>query len=521
MDITASNYWLDQIAERIIKEHPEGEIIVESGHAPSGYYHIGTSREIMTASAIAWRINQAGRKARHIDFVDDFDAFRKVPVGISEEWRKYIGVPLYLVPDPHGKYASWAEWLTSDLYQSLEQLGLDAEVIYAHNEYPAGKFTPYIESALTQMDKGREIISTLSKRELPDDWSPVQILSDDNNLRTWHFTGFDKDRQIVTWRDRDGNTGELPYNTGRVKLDWRFDWPARWALLGVDVEPFGRDHASSGGSYDTGARIVKEIFGADAPMPVPYDFINRTGETKKMSKSAGDALTIKGALAIMPAEIVRYFILKSMPSRRLFFDEGLGLFNLIDEYAAVQHAVRAGEHPALEEAYRVASAQTVEQTVSSVPFGHLVQSYQAARRDPERTLELLARSGHEEAVKSERDVITRELEFARNWLDTYAPASVVFTVQDTLPEVELDEAQRKFLERLADAIEADALLDGQGMHDAIYSVAENAEIKPSVAFAAIYRVILNQDRGPKAGWFLASLDHGWLVKRLREGSKHK
>src|SRR5260221_8177185 len=44
-------------------------IVVESGHAPSGYYHIGTLREILTASAIAWRINQAGHKARHVDFV--------------------------------------------------------------------------------------------------------------------------------------------------------------------------------------------------------------------------------------------------------------------------------------------------------------------------------------------------------------------------------------------------------------------------------------------------------------------
>jgi lysyl-tRNA synthetase class 1 len=518
MDNETSNYWLDQIAERIIKEHPEGEIIIESGHAPSGYYHIGTLREILTASAIAWRINQTGRKARHIDFVDDFDAFRKVPAGISEEWRKYIGMPLYMVPDPHGKHASWAEWLTSELYQSLEQLGLDAEVIYAHDEYPAGKFTPYIEMALTKMEKGREIITNLSKRELPEDWSPVQLLSDDNSLRQWQFDGWDKDRKIVKWRDRDGNTGEMPYNTGRVKLDWRFDWPARWAILGVNVEPFGRDHASSGGSYDTGAAIVKDIFGSQAPMPVPYDFINRTGETKKMSKSAGDVVTTKDALDIMPAEIVRYFILKSMPSRRLFFDEGVGLFNLIDEYAAVQQAVKAGEHPALEEAYRVASAQTVEQTVSSVPFGHLVQSYQAARRDPERTLELLTRSGHEEAVKNERDVIKRELKFAENWLDTYAPDSVKFTVQESLPEVELDEAQRKFLANLADEIEGTKELNGQAMHDAIYAAAESAEIKPASAFQAVYRVILNQDRGPKAGWFLASLDHNWLLGRLHEAA---
>ena len=35
------------------------------------------------------------------------------------------------------------------------------------------------------------------------------------------------------------------------------DWPARWAMLGVSVEPFGKDHATRGGSYDTGARIAR------------------------------------------------------------------------------------------------------------------------------------------------------------------------------------------------------------------------------------------------------------------------
>jgi lysyl-tRNA synthetase class I len=37
--------------------------------------------------------------------------------------------------------------------------------------------------------------------------------------------------------------------------------------------------------------IVKSIYGAEAPLPMPYHFINRTGETKKMSKSAGNTVT--------------------------------------------------------------------------------------------------------------------------------------------------------------------------------------------------------------------------------------
>jgi lysyl-tRNA synthetase class 1 len=518
MSETPSKYWLDQVAEQAMAAHPEGEIVVESGHAPSGYYHIGTLREILTASAIAWTINKAGRVARHIDFVDDLDALRKLPAGVPEDWKQYIGWPLHLVPDPTGKHASWAEWLLSDLYESLRMLGVEPEVRYAHIEYPSGVFTQYIESALENMAQERRIIADLSKRELPDDWSPVQLLSDSNSLREWSFTGWDKGRQVVYWRDREGATGELSYATGRVKLDWRFDWPARWALLGVNVEPFGRDHASRGGSYDTGAAIIRNTFNADPPMPVPYDFINRAGDTKKMSKSAGDVVTIKGALEIMPPEIVRFFILKSRPSRQLFFDQGVGLYNIIDEYADLQQQITRGGHPEFEQAYQVASASTQEQTISVVPFGHLVQCYQAAERSDERTLELLERSGYIETVESERDVILRELHFVNNWLDKYAPDNVRFSVQKSLPVVSLNPDQKDFLGKLAAVIDEEKDLNGQGMHDAIYATATAVELKPGQAFVALYRIILGQDSGPKAGWFLASLEHKWLVRRLQDGT---
>jgi lysyl-tRNA synthetase class 1 len=256
------------------------------------------------------------------------------------------------------------------------------------------------------------------------------------------------------------------------------------------------------------------MFDAEPPMPVPYDFINRVGETKKMSKSAGDVVTVKGALEIMPAEIVRFFILKSMPSRALYFDQGVGLFNLIDEYAKIQQAVKAGEDVEFKEAYLVASAQTREQTISTIGFGHLVQCYQAARRDDGRTLELLERSGYEDAVKREREVIIRELRFVGNWLDKYAPESVKFNVQSAIPDVTISEEQGEFLRRLVLTVQAEQNLNGQGMHDAIYAAATESGLKPSEAFVVLYRLILGQDRGPKAGWFLASLDHEWLVKRL-------
>jgi lysyl-tRNA synthetase class 1 len=108
------------------------------------------------------------------------------------------------------------------------------------------------------------------------------------------------------------------------------------------VEGFGREHATKGGSYDTGKVIAKEIFGVDPPMPVPYDIISLKGESKKMSSSLGNLVTLGESLQIIPPEILRYFTFKSRPDRQLNFDPELGLYVLMDEYARTEAETLGG-----------------------------------------------------------------------------------------------------------------------------------------------------------------------------------
>lgn len=516
-----SNYWLDVIAEQIIAERGDAEtIMVSSGHSPSGAYHIGTVRELMTASIVAWAINQQGHKATHMDFVDDFDAFRKVPASVPAEYEHYIGQPLYLVPDPEGDcHKNYADHLYLPFLEVLNKVGITPQVLRAHEIYLAGSFTPYIEAALDNVDKIKAIIKEHGGgRELPRDWAPVQLLSDNNNLREWKFTGWDKSRQVVFYEDEEGNTRELDYTAGRVKLDWRLDWPARWHMYGVNAEPFGRDHATKGGSYDTGKELVKQIYGGVAPHPVPYEFINSIGETKKMSKSAGNVVTLADALDVMPAEILRYFIIRNKPSKTLIFDSGVGLYSLIDEYSKVEEAVHNGQNHEFAHAYAAANSLGGKRTIARIPFNHLVSTYQAAQGDEAEILKMLERTGFESVVAEQKDVLLREIPYVKNWLSKYAPESVKFEVQKELPEAELSEGQQKFVAHLADSLQESGELDGPEMHQAIYAAKEAANIKPGEAFQALYRLILGKDSGPKAGYFLSSLNREWLIRRLHKES---
>jgi lysyl-tRNA synthetase class 1 len=297
MNEQTSQDWLDLLVAEVMAQYPDGELVVSSGHSPSGTYHIGTLREIMTANAITWALRQAGRQARHIDFVDDFDAFRKVPKFVPEEWAKYIGRPLAVVPDPSGCHESYGVHFLTQLHEGLTALGaMPDETVLGYETYRDGLLVDQVVAALDKLSEVKTILTEVGGRQLDEHWSPVQILDENQNLRTLKFAGWNSDKREVTWRDRDGATGTVGLNEGRVKLDWRLDWPARWAKWGVNVEPFGRDHATKGGSYDTGKVLVEKIFGSVAPHPVPYEFINTVGETKKMSKSTGNVLTPGDAL---------------------------------------------------------------------------------------------------------------------------------------------------------------------------------------------------------------------------------
>ncbi len=53
------------------------------------------------------------------------------------------------------------------------------------------------------------------------------------------------------------------------------------------------------------------------------------------------------------------------------------------------------------------------------------------------------------------------------------------------------------------------------LHDLMYAVSEESGISASKMFQAIYISLLGKKSGPRAGYFMASLDREFLVDRLR------
>ncbi|MCX6805935.1 MAG: lysine--tRNA ligase [Patescibacteria group bacterium] len=511
-----THYWLDILISKIIEKYPEGELIVSSGISPSGPYHVGHAREILTADSIYRGLREAGRQVRHLHFVDAHDVLRKRYPNLAESYEEEAGKPLYKVPAPDGKSENYAKQYFLEYELSAQKLGVEMEIIWTNEIYEAGVFTELIGLCLKKRDDIAKILLEVSGREVSQDWQPIQILDESTGkLNTAKYIGYNYDTNMAHYIGSDNNEYFADASKGQIKLDWRLDWTARWKLYGVMIEGFGREHATKGGSYDTGVVLAEQIFGIDAPIPVPYDTINLKGESKKMSSSLGNLVTLLDSLEIIPPEVLRYFTFKSRPEKQLGFDPGLGLYALVDEYAKTESATLAGEEPEFKRAWQIASLAGDEHVVSTVPFSHMVTLYQTAQGDTNMILEMLKRTGHEDAATTQPEAIKRELVYIKNWIDRYAPENIKFEIQKKLPELEINKSQGQFLAGLLDKIESSAM-QADEIHEAVYGSAVAADLKPAEAFKLIYRLFLNKDQGPKVGFFLSSLDKEFVLNRIAQ-----
>ena len=495
-------HWADVIAQNVLsrgKKHT-----VASGITPSGPIHLGNMREVVTADAVYKALVDKGADVRLIYIADTFDPLRKVYPFLSKDYEAHVGKPLSEIPCPCGNHKSYAEHFLLPFIEALHTLGIKPEVYRADVLYKEGKYVESIKKALINRDAIARILSEVAGREIESDWSPYNtICKECGRLSTTKVTGFDADKETIDYICKCGSAGTVSMK-GTGKLNWRVDWPSRWPLFGTTVEPFGKDHATAGGSYDTGKRIAREIYDYEPPYPIVYEWIMLKGKGA-MHSSTGLAISINDMLEIVPPEVLRYLIIRQKPEKHIEFDPGLAFLNLIDEYDQVEGDKRA---------YQLSSTQGTKP--SKIPFRHMVTAVQIADdRGFEYLLTVLKRTDYD---TSDVEAIRQRANNARNWLAKYAPLFVKFKVQENIPPQvkSFTKEQKLALMILADEMEHG--MSGQEIHDNLYKVAEQTGLDGKQVFETVYLALLGLKSGPRAGHFLASLEKDFVVRRFKEAS---
>ncbi len=497
---TGERHWADREAVEILQREPEAPV-VETGISPSGPFHVGHLREILTGDALTRALRERGAAARLVFIVDNLDPLRKVyPFLDAGVFGPLVGRSLCELPAPDGE-GRYDEHFLRPFLSALGRLGVDAEVLPASELYASGRMDEVVLRALEQRDLLARIQQEVTGKSLPETWSPWNPRCPAcRRIDQGEVLGFDREAGTVRSRCRAcGEEAEQPI-AGGGKLTWRVDWPARWKALSVTSEPFGKDHASRGGSWDTGARIAREVYGMEPPHPVIYEWIGLRGQGD-MSSSRGNVLTVGELLEVVPPEVLRYFVLKARPARAITFDPGLPLLRLVDE---VDNAAARGRDERALELSRAGRFRPV-----GVPFHHLVLVGQLAGFDAERVIALLERGGYRDL---DRGAVEERLVLARGWLERFAPDEARVEIAETLPDAarHLEPDQREYLARLATLLPDLEGASADAIHERLYALASiEGGPGPRRAFEAIYRALLGRDRGPRA----ASLIEIWGPRR--------
>jgi lysyl-tRNA synthetase class 1 len=494
-------HWADVYAAQVPQDRKH---YIATGITPSGPIHIGNMREVLTGDLVYKAIRSRGLNAELLYFADDFDPLRKRYPFLPESFSAYVGKPISDIPCPCGKCGSYAEHFLHPFLDALKELDISPRVIYSSQEYRNGSYTEEIRSALRSAEEIRSILERVSGRSLPRDWSPFYpICSACGTISSARILEHDEEHHRVRYLCSCGNEGIADYSRGEGKLVWRVDWPMRWAHFGITVEPFGKDHASAGGSYDTGKEIVWKIYHADPPFPVVYEWISLKGKGE-MHSSKGVVITINEMLDIVPPEVLRYLIVRSRPEKTIDFDPGMGLITLIDEYDRIAATADGREY----ELSRISSIPT------RIPFRHMVTVVQIAH-DEEGIFQCLIRSGYNVA---DHENILRQAERVTHWLHRHAPDSVKFSVQEQLPPLvnEMEPAMRAAIAEYIRILENLPRWSAEELHNAVYEVAVRRRVVAKDIFGAIYVAFLGQQRGPRLGWFLEALGREMVLTRLHE-----
>jgi lysyl-tRNA synthetase class 1 len=525
-------FWADELAG-----HFEGPQVVNDSKTPSGTVHIGSLRGVVLHDAIHRALLQAGRPSRFLYGVDDLDPMDSQALLTPDAVERYMGVPLAHVPAPPGSSApSYARYFVGELFMgTFRGLGVEPQIYWMSELYADGSMDPWIRRALDGADLVRDIYLRVSNVERPHGWLPLAVICEScGRIGTTLATDWDGQTvayacqpDYVAWATGCGYSGRVTPFGGRAKLPFNVDWAAKWSHFDITIEGCGKDLATKGGSRDRSDAVSREVFHREPPANVPYEFLNVGG--RKMSTSRGSGAAAHEMADLLPAELIRFLFLRHKPRRALEFDpEGDAIPGLFDEFdrvaaAAAGQPVRGELPPDPERIFKASlvdpGADMATEAARFRPaFRHLTLLVQVPGVDLEGRV---AAEKGEPLTDVEKAIVDERAAVARAWLDGFAPDRYRVAVREDLPSevTGLTEVQTLFLADLADGAEAERPTGGDAWQDLIYRCGQRRGVSSRDSFAAVYAALLGRDNGPRAGWLLASLDAGFVARRLRQAAE--
>ncbi|MBI4404274.1 MAG: lysine--tRNA ligase [Deltaproteobacteria bacterium] len=523
-------HWADHVAEELIAKHPDkAEFVCASGISPSGVVHIGNFREVITVDLVVRALRDRGKPVRFIYSWDDFDALRKVPANLPEQesLTLHLREPISLIPDPFGDCESYAAHFEKLFESELKQLGIEPQYIYQNQRYRQGRYNDGIRKAL---EKEKEIVAILNRwktEALADDWTCVSIFCKEckkDLARQIRFEAPSRFHYSCTHCKRDYSIDMD--REGGVKLLWRIDWPMRWAQEGVDFEPGGKDHSSQGGSYDTGAEIVRTVYGKEPPQYLQYDFVLAKGLGAKLSSSSGRLITLTEALEIYEPQVIRWIFASRKPNIDFSIAFDLDVMKAYDDFdrteriATQQEASDERRYQYDKRIYELSVVAKDEfvaaSTAAQFPFRHLCNILQIHEGNIEK-----AKNYFSHSIKTPFDDKRFQARATRawKWITSYAPEEFRFQLRSDTPPAAKHKEAIAALVQLLEKLDAPTASSEEQLASNIYEIIKSRHLEPKPFFQDVYSILISKPNGPKLASFFLIIGPKRAAELLKQALK--
>ena len=547
-------HWAEAIANQIVKywgDELREPVVINGGLSVSGLQHVGRLRgEIILGDAVRRILEEEyGLKVKQYLTLYTQDEWKGKPSQLKaypnlEEAKKYIGWPLAALPDPKGCHSSWIEHFWEPFGSVLNEFAKEVNVITTTEMYKT-ILKPFVIEALKKREKVINILNEFRAKKLPEDFIPYYARCENCGKIKARVTHFDLNTEKIEYHcDFCGYSGTTTLENG--KLPWRVEWAAVWGALNVSFEPFGKDHATPGGSRDAAKKIATEIYGIKPPLGQPYEWVSlilsrpievvEGGKKRKknrivMHSSDFIGFTPRDWLEVAEPEVLRYLYLRVTPMRAVAL--GLHLVpQYTEEFDRFESKIFSGE--ARRDEKRLYSLCWVRKAPESKPFRipylHAVILVQAILEEDVdsllrealsrlRACKMLTKSLSDFELRLARSRLVR----ARNWVKKYAPSRLRFEIVSDEKLKELEDKIRSILmnfkEYYKELVEniSKCEWNPDAIKEAMVKVTSKLGKSVSEFFAGLYMLFLGKPEGPRFAPLIASLSREFVLSRFKRG----
>ncbi len=496
----SSKAWPFEEARAILKRYekapPEkGYVLFETGYGPSGLPHIGTFGEVLRTTMIRRAFEAISDiPTRLICFSDDLDGMRKVPGNVPNQdmLREHLQKPLTSVPDPFEEFDSFGDHNNAMLRRFLDTFGFEYEFYSATEFYRSGQFDTVLKRAAERYDDIMKVMLKSLREERQQTYSIfLPIHPETGRVLYVPMKEVNAQDHTITFDDEDGREWTLPVTGGNCKLQWKPDFGARWAALGVDFEMYGKDHSTNTPIYDA----ICELLGTPAPHHFTYElFLDETGQ--KISKSSGNGISIDEWLSYASTESLSYFMFgKPKTAKRLYFDV---IPKAVDEYHQQLRAYPDQDWPQkLANPVHHIHNGTVPASDMVVSFAMLLNLASVAGAEDKETLWGFIRRYAPDASPKTNPDMDQAAGFAVRYYNDFVKPEKTFRLPN--------DTERAAFEDLVTRLKVyDGPIEDEALQTLVFAVGKDHGFEPLRDwFRALYEVLMGASQGPRFGGFIA------------------